>query len=59
MPQFDAYEDLVGKWIGSSSATLLCVERDPEACHRSLIAAHLERDWGFNARHLHPEPAAS
>jgi uncharacterized protein (DUF488 family) len=42
------------RWIGGSSATLLCVERDPEACHRSLIAARLQRDWGFSVRHLRP-----
>lgn len=41
-------------WIGDSSAALLCVERDPEACHRSLIAARLEREWGFGVRHLRP-----
>jgi uncharacterized protein (DUF488 family) len=33
---------------------LLCVERDPEACHRSLIAARLERDWGLRQIHLRP-----
>lgn len=33
---------------------LLCVERDPEACHRSLIAARLERDWGFEVEDLRP-----
>lgn len=50
----------VVKWIGASSAALLCVERDPEACHRSLIAARLERDWGFSVAHLRPEqPAGS
>jgi uncharacterized protein (DUF488 family) len=42
------------KWIGASSAALLCVERDPEACHRSLIAARLEREWGFDVEHLLP-----
>jgi uncharacterized protein (DUF488 family) len=42
------------KWLGASSAALLCVERDPEACHRSLIAARLERDWGFSVKHLRP-----
>lgn len=42
------------KWIGAGAAALLCVERDPEACHRSLIAARLERDWGFSAEHLRP-----
>jgi uncharacterized protein (DUF488 family) len=44
----------VVRWIGASSAALLCVERDPEACHRSLIAARLERDWGFGVEHLRP-----
>ncbi len=42
------------KWIGASRAALLCVERDPEACHRSLIAARLQRDWGFAIRDLRP-----
>lgn len=41
-------------WIGASRAALLCVERDPEACHRSLIAARLQRDWGFSVRDLRP-----
>jgi uncharacterized protein (DUF488 family) len=45
------------KWIGGSKAALLCVERDPEACHRSLIAARLQRDWGFSVEDLRP-PAA-
>jgi uncharacterized protein (DUF488 family) len=46
--------DSVVRWIGGSSAALLCVERDPEACHRSLIAARLERDRGFSIEHLRP-----
>lgn len=45
----------VVKWIGGSSAALLCVERDPEACHRSLIAARLAREWGFSVEHLAPD----
>jgi uncharacterized protein (DUF488 family) len=44
------------KWIGAGSAALLCVERDPEACHRSLIAARLEREWDFSVEHLRPPP---
>lgn len=44
----------VVRWIGPSRAALLCVERDPEACHRSLIAARLQRDWGFGVRDLRP-----
>ncbi len=35
-------------------AALLCVERDPEACHRSLIAARLADQHGFAIEHLRP-----
>jgi uncharacterized protein (DUF488 family) len=42
------------KWVGNSSAALLCVERDPEACHRSLIAARLRDEWDFEVVHLRP-----
>jgi uncharacterized protein (DUF488 family) len=41
-------------WIGANKAALLCVERDPEACHRSLIAARLQDEWGFDVQHLSP-----
>ena len=33
-------------------AALLCVERDPGACHRSLIAERLEADYGVSVVHL-------
>jgi uncharacterized protein (DUF488 family) len=46
--------DPVVRWIGDSAAALLCVERDPEACHRSLIAERLRRDWAFEVEHLRP-----
>jgi uncharacterized protein (DUF488 family) len=46
--------DPVVRWIGDSAAALLCVERDPEACHRSLIAERLRRDLGFEVKHLRP-----
>jgi uncharacterized protein (DUF488 family) len=39
-------------WIGAGRAALLCVEHDPEACHRSLIAERLQRDFGFEVEHL-------
>ncbi len=35
-------------------AALLCVERDPEACHRSLIAKRLADDHGVTVEHLRP-----
>lgn len=36
------------------AAALFCVERDPEACHRSLIAERLEREFGVTVEHLRP-----
>jgi uncharacterized protein (DUF488 family) len=42
------------RFVGDNRAALLCVERDPEACHRSLIAARLERELGIEASHLKP-----
>jgi uncharacterized protein (DUF488 family) len=45
----------VVRWVGSQKATLLCVERDAEACHRSLIAARLRGEWGFAVEDLRPD----
>jgi uncharacterized protein (DUF488 family) len=36
-------------------AALFCVERDPEACHRSLVAQRLADDYGLMVDHLVPE----
>ena len=41
-------------WIGTKQAALLCVEKDPEACHRSLIAERLRQEFGFEIEHLKP-----
>ena len=35
-------------------AALFCVERDPEACHRSLIAERLATEHGVEVTHLRP-----
>jgi uncharacterized protein (DUF488 family) len=35
-------------------SALLCVERDPEACHRSLIAERLAGEHGLAVTHLRP-----
>jgi uncharacterized protein (DUF488 family) len=35
-------------------AALLCVERDPEACHRSLIVDRLAVEYGVRIDHLLP-----
>ena len=34
------------------TSALLCVERDPEACHRSLIATRLHDRFGLPVVHL-------
>ena len=36
------------------TAVLFCVERDPEACHRSLIAQRLTKQYGVTIEHLRP-----
>jgi uncharacterized protein (DUF488 family) len=36
------------------TAALLCVERDPEACHRSLIAQRLAKQHHVTIEHLRP-----
>lgn len=36
----------------TGAAALFCVERDPEACHRSLIAQRLAEQHGVTVRHL-------
>ncbi len=38
-------------------AALLCVERDPEACHRSLVAERLAAERGLAVRHIRPAAA--
>jgi uncharacterized protein (DUF488 family) len=35
-------------------AALLCVETDPEACHRSLVAERIADEHGVEVRHLRP-----
>lgn len=37
-----------------AASALLCVERDPEACHRSLIADRLAMRPDVSLGHLHP-----
>jgi uncharacterized protein (DUF488 family) len=51
---------LVAELPADGIAALLCVERDPEACHRSLVAARLAADFGVEVRHLRPgDPGGS
>ncbi len=46
--------DLLAGLPGESASALLCVERDPEACHRSLIAERLAAEHGVAVAHVRP-----
>jgi uncharacterized protein (DUF488 family) len=45
---------LVAGLPNDGASALLCVERDPEACHRSLIAERLTADYGLPVVHVGP-----
>jgi len=45
---------IVSALPSSGTAALLCVERDPEACHRSLIAQRLAEEYLVTIEHLRP-----
>src|SRR4051794_17038924 len=44
----------VAEALGGTATALLCVERDPEACHRSLVAERIEAEYGVPVTHLRP-----
>jgi uncharacterized protein (DUF488 family) len=46
--------DLVAELPHQGAGALLCVERDPEACHRSLIADRIAAEYGVPVTHLRP-----
>lgn len=46
---------VVAELPGDAPTALLCVERDPEACHRSLIAGRLADEHGAEVFHLRPQ----
>ena len=45
---------LVEEMPADGAAALFCVERDPEACHRSLVADRLSAELGLAVTHLRP-----
>lgn len=44
--------DKLVRFIGRSTPALFCVEREAAACHRSLVAARLARDYDFRIVNL-------
>ncbi len=49
---FDAQKFLERLGPQAKTVALFCVEREPAACHRSLLAEWLEQDLGIKAVHL-------
>jgi uncharacterized protein (DUF488 family) len=47
-------EPIVAELPADSASALFCVERDPEACHRSLVADRIAASYGVRVRHLLP-----
>lgn len=41
---------------GRGGICLMCLEHDWRVCHRGIVAARLEADFGIKATHLSPAP---
>ena len=50
---------LVAELPADAATALLCVEADPEACHRSLIAERLTERYGLPVGHVRPRPLSA
>lgn len=51
---FAPVEQIVSELPTDGAAALLCVERDPEACHRSIVAERMASEHGVSVDHLRP-----
>jgi uncharacterized protein (DUF488 family) len=47
-------QSVVARMPDDATTALLCVERAPEACHRSLVAAELASAYNLAVLHLYP-----
>lgn len=54
LTDFDSQQFIDSLPEGVQVITFFCVEREPEACHRSLIANHLAQRLGLPVLHLKP-----
>lgn len=49
------FDGLINRLTSFSTAiALFCVERNPEACHRSIVAEELHQKYTFSLEHLLP-----
>jgi uncharacterized protein (DUF488 family) len=51
---FDAAHFIAGLGEAANVVALFCVERAPDACHRSLVARRIQQDLGLVVEHLQP-----
>lgn len=49
---FDSRQFIADLGPETRVVALFCVEREPAACHRSLLATRLQRDLGLSVEHL-------
>ena len=54
LARFDSALFVASLGADAQVVALLCVEREPAACHRSLLAGRLQQDLGVKVRHLLP-----
>lgn len=54
LADFDPQSLLAAVGPNASVLALCCVEREPAACHRSLVAAWLQQAWECTVEHLLP-----
>ena len=47
-------EPIIEEIPADSTTALMCVETDPEACHRSLIAERMAAEHGVSVTHIRP-----
>jgi uncharacterized protein (DUF488 family) len=43
---------IVEEMSAAGTSALFCVERDPEACHRSIVAERLAAEYAASVRHI-------
>ena len=55
LEDFDSADFVASLGPDARAAVLFCVEREPAACHRSLLAERLREDLGVEVRHLLPD----
>jgi hypothetical protein len=54
LAHFDSGQFMAELGPDAKVIALFCVEREPQACHRSLVTERLARDLGAGVKHLTP-----